>query len=43
MALPYERPQIKDLGSLQALTQQNKDFGGNDGFTFQNIPVGNAS
>jgi len=43
MTRPYERPELKDLGSLQALTQQDKQFGQSDGFTLNGIPITNAS
>jgi hypothetical protein len=43
MALPYERPVVTDLGTLKELTQQDKDFGSDDGFTFQGQIIGNAS
>ena len=43
MPVPYERPELKDLGSLQALTAQDKDFTGNDGLTLQGAIIGNSS
>jgi hypothetical protein len=36
----YEPPKLTELGTLHDLTLNcNKDFGGTDGFTFQQQPV----
>jgi len=40
---PYESPEIKDLGSLEDLTLQDKTLGSSDGFTFNGAPIRNAS
>jgi hypothetical protein len=39
----YEAPEIVEIGSLHELTLQDKDSGGNDGFTFLGQIIGNAS
>jgi hypothetical protein len=39
----YQRPEIKELGTVRELTLQDKAFGGSDGFTFMGIPIQNAS
>ena len=39
----YQRPEIRELGSLEELTLQDKDYGSSDGLTFQGVPIGNAS
>jgi hypothetical protein len=38
-------PAIRQLGSVSALTQQlvDKKVGPTDGFTFQGVPIANAS
>lgn len=42
--LPYETPTLVVKGTVAELTQQqNKDYGGNDGFLFQGQVIGNAS
>lgn len=44
MSQPYEQPEVKDLGSLTDLTQQqNKLLGPTDGFLFDGDPIMNAS
>jgi hypothetical protein len=40
----YEPPSLTLLGSVHALTQdQNKDYGGSDGFLFLGVPIMNVS
>lgn len=39
----YEAPALAEIGSLNELTLQDKTFGPSDGFTFQGIPISNAS
>jgi len=39
----YETPEILELGTVQELTLQDKDFSGDDGFTFMGTIIGNAS
>jgi hypothetical protein len=40
----YEAPMLTLLGSVHALTQdQNKIYGGSDGFLFMGVPITNAS
>jgi hypothetical protein len=40
----YEAPALRDLGSVHALTQdQNKNFGGSDGYLFMGVPIMNVS
>lgn len=39
----YQAPVLQVLGSLHSLTQQDKNYGPTDGFTFQGTPIGNAS
>jgi hypothetical protein len=40
----YEAPALTLLGSVHALTQQqNKQYGGSDGFLFMGVPITNAS
>lgn len=39
----YEAPALAEIGSLNELTLQNKDFGASDGFTFQGNPISNSS
>jgi hypothetical protein len=38
----YEAPSIVEIGTLQELTLQGKNFGGDDGFTFSGQPIGNS-
>jgi hypothetical protein len=38
----YEAPSIVEIGTLQELTMQGKNFGSSDGFTFSGIPIGNS-
>jgi hypothetical protein len=38
----YEAPSIVEIGTLQELTLQGKNFGSDDGFTFSGIPIGNS-
>lgn len=40
---PYQPPQLRELGSVHALTQGNKNYGPTDGYTFQGDPIANAS
>jgi hypothetical protein len=42
-AAGYEAPRLLVLGSVHALTQQNKNYGASDGFTFQGAPITNVS
>jgi hypothetical protein len=42
-AAAYEPPSLRVLGSVHALTQQNKNYGASDGFTFQGAPITNVS
>jgi len=35
----YTTPRVTVHGSLEEITKQNKDFGGQDGITFQQQPV----
>jgi hypothetical protein len=39
----YETPQLVEIGTLHELTLQDKDFGGDDGFTFMGAAIGNNS
>jgi hypothetical protein len=39
----YEPPLLQDIGSLQQLTMQDKDFGASDGVTLNGVPIGNTS
>ena len=40
----YEPPSLTLLGSVHALTQQqNKNYGGSDGYLFMGVPITNAS
>ncbi len=40
----YQPPSLTLLGSVHALTQdQNKDYGGSDGFLFLGVPIMNVS
>lgn len=41
----YVAPALRLLGSVSALTQQtiDKKIGPSDGFTFQGVPIANAS
>lgn len=39
----YESPAIVELGTMAELTQQDKDFAGDDGFTFQGVVIGDSS
>ena len=42
--LLYERPAVRVLGSVGELTlMQDKKWGATDGFTFQGVPIANAS
>lgn len=39
----YESPEVKDLGSLEDMTLQDKTFGPADGLTFNGASIRNAS
>jgi hypothetical protein len=40
----YAAPSLTVLGSVHALTQdQNKGYGGSDGFLFMGVPITNVS
>jgi hypothetical protein len=40
----YEAPELVEIGSVTELTfSTDKRFGQTDGFTFQGIPISNAS
>lgn len=39
----YVAPELSEIGSLHDLTLQDKDFGGDDGFTLLGVIIGNAS
>jgi hypothetical protein len=39
---PYEKPQIRELGSIQQLTLRNKKLGPSDGDFFQGAPIANT-
>ena len=39
----YRAPQLRVLGSLHSLTQQDKMYGQSDGFTFMGVSITNAS
>lgn len=39
----YKSPELRVLGSVQELTQQDKMLGTTDGFTFLGIPITNNS
>ena len=39
----YEAPAVTVVGSLHALTMQNKMYGKSDGFTFMGDDITNAS
>jgi len=39
----YAPPALTVLGSLHALTQQDKKYGSSDGFTFMGVDITNAS
>lgn len=41
--LAYEAPRLTVLGSLHALTMQDKKYGQSDGFTFMGASITNAS
>ena len=39
----YAPPALTVLGSLHALTMQDKKYGHSDGFTFMGVDISNAS
>ncbi len=39
----YTPPALTVLGSLHALTMQDKKYGSSDGFTFMGVDITNAS
>lgn len=39
----YEAPSVSVLGSLHALTMQDKKYGSSDGFTFMGVDITNNS
>lgn len=44
MSKAYEQPEVREIGSLHELTQQqNKVFGPTDGNLFNGVPIANAS
>jgi hypothetical protein len=43
MQKPYTSPTVTVVGSVHEITQQDKEFGGSDGLTFEGVPIRNAS
>jgi hypothetical protein len=39
----YEPPALEVLGTVADLTLVDKKYGATDGFTFQGVPIANAS
>jgi hypothetical protein len=39
----YEQPELRALGTVQGLTQQDKRFGPTDGMTWQGVDITNNS
>jgi hypothetical protein len=43
MNTKYEAPTISEIGLVHELTGEDKNFGGDDGFTLQGQQIGNSS